>query len=198
MRGGAIGLSTVLLWACTPTPAEVVEVFDGDSSSGSATTNVTATGQVTVTSTDTGPVAEGSADSGTGPGSTGPVLDGTSTGPVDPSTTGEPPGGSTDSGSTGNPVGGSSSSGDPPQPSCDEVFGMASGYFLCNSDDSSCSFNVSTGGNSCNTICGSFGETCLGAQDNPGAGGDVCFVQGPYDCASTSKSTTICICSRPP
>ena len=95
----------------------------------------------------------------------------------------------------GTGTGASSSEGGMPA-SCDDIFGAAPDYVLCMADATSCTFTVSTGGSSCDTVCASFGEACLGALDNPGLGGDRCLVQGPYDCASTSKAYTICICTR--
>ena len=88
-----------------------------------------------------------------------------------------------------------SSSGDPIPLTCDEIFSGATGYHLCEFDDESCSFSVTTGGQSCTTICGTYGQTCLGALDNP-APPAYCTVEGSYDCGGTSKGTTICICSR--
>ncbi len=163
-------------------------------SQGSTTTN----GATSDIPDGTGPIAEGSAGSGTsggpGPGTTttSPPPDGSTTEPADESTTTDEPPSDSSSSTTGRPSG--SSSGGEVLLTCDQIFDTATDYLLCDSDDTSCSFSVTTGNQSCDTICMSFGETCLGANDNPG--GASCTIQGPYGCGDTSKGTTICICSR--
>lgn len=184
-KGWWVGFGALLM-GCTPTPPEVVDVYDGKGGSGSGSGGAGSSDGLSATS---GPVATGSAGSGSGPG-----VDGSTSGPVDPSsTTDDPPAGSTGPGSTGEAA--ESSSGDPIPLTCDEIFSGATGYHLCEFDDESCSFSVTTGGQSCTTICGTYGQTCLGALDNP-APPAYCTVEGSYDCGGTSKGTTICICSR--
>ena len=58
-----------------------------------------------------------------------------------------------------------------------------------------CGFDLDTGDQSCNTVCASFGSTCLGAFDNPGGSGG-CSQEGVDDC-NTVHSTEICVCSKP-
>lgn len=185
-----------LVLGCGPAPGEVVGVYQGqDSSSGSVASDGPSGG---ITSDGTGPVADGSASSGTGM----PAVtsgDGT-TAPVDPSTT-DPGTSSGDPLESTGPVTtsepGSSSGEPPPPPTCDELFGTASGYVLCMHDATSCTFNVNPNGNTCTTICDSYGQTCLGGIDNPGDAGTECMIQGPFDCDDGSgKSSTICICTR--
>lgn len=180
---------------CGPAPGEVVGVYEGqDSSSGRVASDGPSGGSGI--SGSSGPVADGSAGSGTGP------APGTSdtTATVDPSTSG--PGTTTTvdpTDSTGpavTTVDPSTSSGDPPPPpTCDDLFGSAPGYELCFEDDMQCGFDLDTGDQSCNTVCASFGSTCLGAFDNPGGSGG-CSQEGVDDC-NTVHNTEICVCSRP-
>ncbi len=147
--------------------------------------------------------SDGSASMGsTTSGSSGSAEgDGTTTGLSDDTTTlvgtgssGELSAGST--GSTGLPPG-DTSSGGPEPATCDDIFGPAPDYVLCESDEMSCTFAVSTGGGSCDDVCGLFGEMCLGAIDNPALGaGMPCAEQGPYTCDETVKNYTMCICTR--
>jgi len=120
-------------------------------------------------------------------------LSGTSTGEVsDGSASSASSGGVF--GSSGSTAVGSSDSG--PSPSCNELFGSASGYVLCLENETSCSFNANTGGVSCDGICGSFGAVCLDAIDNPSVVGQECIAQGMSFCANAAKGTTICVCSK--
>lgn len=190
MSRGLVALSTMAVLGCTPTPPEVVDVYEGQTATDSGSSG--GPGATSTMPGSTSSVADGSGGSGTGPGPAG--SGGTTGDPLDPGTTGQSMG-STGPGSTTDPLGGSTGDGMPP--SCDEVFDTAPGYELCSSDDTSCGFAVVTKGDSCTTICSSFGQACLGALDNPGQDGDACFVQGDYSCEATNKGFTICICSRP-
>lgn len=190
-RATASSVLTLAVSACVGLPPSPPQDA-GEGGTGS-TSHGDATGSTTVGST--GPVADGAASSSSGTTDlTGSELG--TTAAVDPSTTtGDPPAESTGSGSTG-PLGSSSSEGGTPA-SCDDLFGAASGYVLCMEDASSCSFNVNTGGNSCTTICGSFGAVCIHALDNPAAGGgQACVVQGDSFCDNASKADTICVCAK--
>lgn len=199
-RAAGWWLAVGLLLGCGAGPAEVVGVYQGqDSSSGT----VASDGSSGVGgSAGTGPVADGSASSGTG---VPPDItdDGTTTAPVDPSTTdpdtstSSEPAESTGPGSTSSEPGSTSMEPPPPPPTCDELFGGASGYVLCMHDADSCTFNVNPNGSTCTTICSGYGQMCLGGLDNPSAAGTECMIQGAFDCDDGSgKGSTICICSR--
>lgn len=188
-----MGLGLVLLGGCSPAPPEVIGVSQGQS--GSAESSSSGASGDSVVSDSTGPVADGSASSATG----APEVtsnDGT-TSPVEPATTtGDPPLETTGPGATTDEPG-SSSDGEVPPVTCAEIFGGASGYVLCMETEGSCSFNVNTGGNSCTTICSSFGQGCVDTLDNPSAVGQECVIQPTdLDCGSTGKSTTICVCTK--
>jgi hypothetical protein len=202
MRTGTGGswLAMGLLLGCGLGPSEVVGVYEGQgsTSTGGSSGGTRGGGDVTA---GTGPIADGSAGSGTGmPQST--TDEGDTTHAVDPSTTDpgttslSPPESTStgpDPGSTSDLPGESSSDGEMPPPSCDDLFGLAVGYELCFEDDVQCGFDVDMLGNSCATICGSFGAACLGAIDNPGAGG--CTENGPEGC-DIVHGTEICICAK--
>lgn len=189
-------MGLVLLGGCSPAPAEVVGVYQGQSSSGEGSSSGGGASGDGVAPDSTGPIADGSAGSDTGPPTITFGDDGTTTAPVDPgTTTGDPPLESTGPAATTD-LPGSSSDGELPTASCMDIFGTASGYVPCTEDDSSCTFSVITGGNSCTTICSSFGEACVHALDNPGGGGNECNVQGDSFCDNTAKGVTICVCTR--
>jgi len=195
---GGTWLAVGLLLGCA-NPTEVVGPYEGSAGSSSSGTSEGTRGESSATNS-TGPVAEGSADSDTGMPQT-TVVDDTTQG-VDPTTTDpststtDTPPESTSSSSTGDME--SSSSGDPPPPTCDEVFGAAAGYVLCEFDDMSCTFNVESGGASCNTICGMFmAAPCIDNIDNPGPGEECVYQPTDRTCESTGKGSTICVCAFP-
>jgi hypothetical protein len=196
MRTGAGGswLAVGLLLGCGLSPSEVVGVYEGQGSSSSGG-SADGPGTDGVGSASTGPVADATGGSDTGTPSTSAEGD---TNAVDPSTT-DPdtaPGSTGPASTSGEP---GSSSGPPPlPPTCTEVFGTASGYVLCTEGARSCAFNVNTGGNDCNAICGMFGAACLDDLDNNSVAGEECIVQpADLNCASLGKSTTICVCAFP-
>lgn len=132
------------------------------------------TGTETVAGTATG-ATEGSSSSSDGGGSTSL--------PSDDSSSGAPP--VTD--------GGSSSGG--PAATCDETFGAAPGYLLCEETPDTCSFNATLTMTSCDAMCMMFGSTCTAA-----------FTNMASDCASIDVATTcddatamdhICVCAKP-
>lgn len=187
---GGCWLAVGLSFGCGPAPSEVIGPYDGSGGSSGSATGGPSSGEPGTGST--GPIAEGSADSGTGM----PTGDTGTTAPVDPVTTdpdtsGDPP---TTESSSGDP--GSSSSGDPPDPppTCQELFGAANGYTPCMEDDTSCTFALNSNGSTCNQVCGSFGQPCIGGIDNPG--GLECTSQGPLTCDQFENGTTICICAK--
>jgi hypothetical protein len=183
-----------LLPGCGIIPSEVVDVYDGPgtSSSGGSTA-----GQSDADDRgSTGPVADGSAGSGTGmPEVTG--NEDNPTEPVDPETTA--PGTTSEV-----PPDPSTSDDGPPDPStttgapadCNTMYGGAASYFLCEETADSCRFSVDVMGiSNCTAVCTAFGGTCLDAFDNPG-GGQECVVQGDLDCNYIGKVTTLCLCSK--
>lgn len=106
--------------------------------------------------------------------------------PADGSSSGDPPP-ATDS------SGGSSSGG--MTASCDDVFGAAPGYLLCEETPTTCSFNATLTMTSCDAMCMMFGATCSAA-----------FTNTASDCASMDVATTcddatandhICVCNKP-
>jgi hypothetical protein len=187
-RPRAVIIVVPLVFACVglpPSPPQDAAGTETGTSSGDATTAST-----------TLATSSGSIDADTSTQTTG----GSTVGVTPDSSTGDATHGATSSSSTGDsgtttgPELESSSGPPPPPPTCDEIFGTAAGYLLCAEDDVSCSFNVDNLGESCNIICGLFGQLCLGALDNPGDG--TCFVQGNSTCDATGKGNTICICTK--
>lgn len=77
-------------------------------------------------------------------------------------------------------------------PSCEDQFGDAPSYTLCDESPSTCSFDVVTDG-TCDDLCASYGETCVGAVDSDS--GTACDDQGTTTCSS-SHSSQICECTR--
>jgi len=76
-------------------------------------------------------------------------------------------------------------------PTCDARYGQAQQYVLCVETSTSCEFFVKSGGDTCTTICASFGGSCLGGYDNSGS----CTHVGSSNC-NKSLSGQICICSK--
>jgi hypothetical protein len=78
--------------------------------------------------------------------------------------------------------------------SCVEQFGSAPGFILCEETPATCRFNANANGGTCDEICGLFGSTCVGAQDNETAG----CVSAPNntDTCQTPRESEICICAR--
>ena len=76
---------------------------------------------------------------------------------------------------------------------CDELFSAAPAYKLCSEEVDRCSFNVTTGGGTCDDACAALGSTCLGALNN---GADPCISVGTDTC-QTPRQTEICICAKP-
>ena len=85
---------------------------------------------------------------------------------------------------------------DAPLPSaCDEQYGRAPGYVLCEEDQDSCQFFLETKvAASCNEHCLNIGGgTCLEAFNaDPGA---ECDLQKPTGCESTINQSQVCVCS---
>lgn len=112
----------------------------------------------------------------------------------DPPTTGDPMTGDPVTGdpTTGDATGGSSSE-TGAMPSCDETYGGAADYMLCEEEADSCRFGVTVTMTPCSTLCESFGGMCLGAQLNEKP---VCTSTGDIPCEDMTSNTVICICSR--
>ncbi len=110
-----------------------------------------------------------------------------------PLTTGDPTTGDPTTGdpTTGDPTG--SSSGTGAVAPCDETYGAAADYMLCEETADSCSFNVTAAMMSCNAVCEGFGGMCLGAQFNEG---DLCTSTGDNTCDDATSNDLICTCSR--
>lgn len=122
---------------------------------------------------------------------------GTTTGEPDTATT-QPVEGSGDTGSSGSPPpmtdsGGSTSTGAMPG-ECDDLFGMAPDYILCMETADACRFNATTGGGSCDDICGMFGSTCNTAFNNSAS--DCASIMDEVACAEVAQDN-ICECAKP-
>jgi hypothetical protein len=80
---------------------------------------------------------------------------------------------------------------------CDDAFGGARGYVLCDSDEDSCTFFINLDGDfTCATACDGFGVACLDGHDNAGTQ-DRCDVDDRIGCDEL-HSDEICQCARPP
>ena len=137
--------------------------------------------------TETAAATEGSG-SETGGSSGDPATttgaEGSTTNPMDtgdPDTSGDPP--MTDDG-------GSSSGG---AMSCDDQFGAAAGYELCEETAESCSFNATTDGGSCDAMCMMFGSTCITAFTNDMSN---CASQLLEVACSEVAGDNICVCAK--
>lgn len=79
----------------------------------------------------------------------------------------------------------------PPSPTaCNDLYGTASDYLLCEQLDLTCEFNVTLNGQSCDDLCGVYGKSCVTAYSNAAgsctrAGADVC---------STATADQLCVC----
>ncbi|MEX1365223.1 MAG: hypothetical protein AB1Z98_19000 [Nannocystaceae bacterium] len=183
MRSGLAMVATLLL-GCPPLPSEVSDgTTTGSSATGSTDASGPGPGAATAATGDATGVGTGDG------GSTHGEVTATSTG----STTTD---GSRDDDTTaGVASAGSSSSGSPA--TCDELYGNAPGYVLCEETDTECRFNATTGGGTCNEVCADFGGMCLAAFDNPNDRGRECVVIEPNtDTCATERSTELCVCSR--
>lgn len=114
----------------------------------------------------------------------------TSGDPTTDPTTGDP---TTGDPTTGDSTTSGSSSGTSAMAPCDETYGAAADYMLCEEAADSCRFAVTVSMMPCTTICESFGGMCVGAQLNEKP---VCTSTGDITCEDMSSNTVICICSR--
>lgn len=77
--------------------------------------------------------------------------------------------------------------------SCDESYGTAPDYVLCEQRDDACVFSATTNGGNCNEMCAALGGVCIEAFDNdPGAP----CVANPGDNCATTADDEICVCTR--
>jgi hypothetical protein len=85
----------------------------------------------------------------------------------------------------------------PPPQNCDQLFGGAPGYQICEEKQGSCRFYVQTNNASCHATCGKYGVKCLGAQNN------VTYTECSVDifdsitCSTQNYTDQICECSKP-
>ncbi|MGH1345716.1 MAG: hypothetical protein ACRBN8_29395 [Nannocystales bacterium] len=128
--------------------------------------------------TDVEPGTSTSGEPTTAP-STDPTMDTTTDPTMDPT--------------TGDPTTSGSSTGTGSMASCDEMYGAATDYMLCDEEVDSCRFGVTVTMTPCNSICEAFGGTCQGAQLNEKP---VCTSTGDITCDDMTSNTVICICSR--
>jgi hypothetical protein len=134
-----------------------------------------------VAGTDTEATA-GTAGSSGSEGGSSSEGGGSTTLPADDSSPGPPP--ATD---------GSSSSGGMAA-TCDEIFGTAAGYVLCEDNADNCSFNVMLGMTSCDALCMSFGSTCIEGFTNSATG---CVTDGALACDDATTTESVCRCAKP-
>ena len=81
--------------------------------------------------------------------------------------------------------------------SCNELYGAAPEYVLCQQLDLTCEFNVLTNGGNCNQMCANFGGSCVAAYDNDtGPDLDCVRKEASGDDCTTNRNTEICICTR--
>lgn len=149
-------------------------------------------GEGTATATDTDDPTMGTGGSSGDPTTGDPTIGGSSS-TTDAPTTGDP---TTGDPTTGDPstTGGDSSSDTGAAATCDEMYGGATDYMLCEEAADSCRFNVTTAmAASCDMVCQSFGGTCVGAQLNEA---DPCTSTGDTTCDDGGNNDLMCICSR--
>ncbi len=87
--------------------------------------------------------------------------------------------------------------GPPPPRTCGEIYGMLSGYSLCEETATTCRFYYATGSRStCGNACASVGGSCIGSYDN---GLTTC--PGPpstLSSCSDERRNQVCVCARVP
>jgi len=88
----------------------------------------------------------------------------------------------------------------PPKKSCQERYGQAASYLLCQETATTCRFNanikIATAAGTCEALCAQYGGTCLAAYDNPDGAGNECTALSTPDTCATQRTTEICVCSR--
>jgi len=85
-------------------------------------------------------------------------------------------------------------------PSCDALYGSASGYILCVETPTECEFYTTLDRvRTCESTCADFGGSCLRRwRDENGAGNEcVRMDSSSRRCDTTGNRTDICVCTRP-
>lgn len=77
-------------------------------------------------------------------------------------------------------------------PTCEQRFGDAPEYELCEQSPDLCTFATRTGGGTCAETCASFDSECITAYDND----DVPCDAVQEDGCDRPRSTEICVCTR--
>jgi hypothetical protein len=80
--------------------------------------------------------------------------------------------------------------------SCEDIFRSVDGWIPCWETATSCAFNATTRGASCETVCAMFGRGCVEAYDNPNDEGDECVATTAEGCGHTGRGTELCECGR--
>ena len=78
--------------------------------------------------------------------------------------------------------------------SCENLFGAAPEFMLCEETAQTCSFNVRLDQSTCHQLCRRLGSTCVGALDNNASNCEA--VSNSTDTCLTQRQTEICICER--
>lgn len=84
----------------------------------------------------------------------------------------------------------------PPEPlTCDDIYGDALEYELCQSYTDACKVAVRLDRSNCTEFCASYGVACLDAFDNDTANLPAC-VEKQRDSCDQNRTTEICVCER--
>jgi len=82
-------------------------------------------------------------------------------------------------------------------PGCDMEWESYSGYFGCVETPGSCEFRAMLGGDGCNGVCASVGETCITSYETPDDMPPGVCERGPVrTCAMARPEVVICVCTR--
>jgi Right handed beta helix region len=77
---------------------------------------------------------------------------------------------------------------------CGALFGKAPGFKLCSETDTTCAFQATTAGTTCEGLCGAMGSTCVEAFNNSETS---CMAEpGSEDTCQTPRNNEICVCSK--
>ncbi len=180
-RAAWLAMSACACVGLPPSPPEGAAESSSRGSSGDETTPQPASSSTAQVDADgTSETTEGATS----------ATDGDTTQGVEPGTTTGQPVATGDGSSTGGGTGSTGAS----APTCDELYGSAPGYLLCDESQDECTFSAQINGGSCSDLCTSFGATCIAAYDN--GAGDSCVVQSLSDTCFTLRVTEICVCSK--
>ena len=78
--------------------------------------------------------------------------------------------------------------------SCDDQYGNAISYHLCDEGAVTCRFGINNYLTSCATVCNTFGGVCLGAYDN--VDNTYCQFDQWLTCDTMGEQYNVCVCSR--